>query len=131
MSDNIKNKVNQQIPPCPEFKLFIKYLINRLGTLSCIYCNSQIFEYEEYIKDFKTDIRVVYDDLKWKKIKSNSKVRKAKGESVTNIYKGWVGLITYSGNLSSYSALLSAGEILHVGSTTTFGLGKYSIESYE
>ncbi len=40
---------------------------------------------------------------------------------------GFLGEITYAGNLELFIPFLKAGEILHVGKGTTFGLGKYRI----
>ncbi len=40
---------------------------------------------------------------------------------------GFVGEITFEGNIEPFMPLLKAGEILHVGKGTSFGLGKYEI----
>jgi hypothetical protein len=41
---------------------------------------------------------------------------------------GIVGEITYTGNLEPFIPLLRAGEILHAGKNTSFGLGRYTIK---
>ena len=40
---------------------------------------------------------------------------------------GFVGSITFEGNMREFMPYLLAGEILHVGKGTGFGLGKYKI----
>jgi len=40
---------------------------------------------------------------------------------------GFVGSIRFAGNIRPFMPLLGAGEILHVGRATAFGLGKYEI----
>ena len=40
---------------------------------------------------------------------------------------GLVGEIRYSGNLGPFLPFLKAGEVLHVGKGTSFGLGRYSV----
>ncbi|MDO8785622.1 MAG: CRISPR system precrRNA processing endoribonuclease RAMP protein Cas6 [Syntrophales bacterium] len=40
---------------------------------------------------------------------------------------GFVGSITYEGNMLPFLTPLKAGETLHVGKGTTFGLGKYEM----
>jgi len=40
---------------------------------------------------------------------------------------GFVGDITFDGNVEPFMSLLKAGEVLHVGKGTGFGLGKYRI----
>src|SRR4030067_120282 len=41
---------------------------------------------------------------------------------------GFVGNISFEGNIEPFMQLIKAGEILHVGKGTSFGLGKYRIE---
>jgi len=40
---------------------------------------------------------------------------------------GLIGRLVYSGPISSFRPLIDAGELLHVGKGTSFGLGKYVI----
>jgi len=41
---------------------------------------------------------------------------------------GLVGSITYTGELQPFIPFLRAGELLHVGKSTTFGFGGYSLK---
>ena len=38
---------------------------------------------------------------------------------------GFVGEITFEGDIEPFMPILKAGEVLHVGKGTGFGLGKY------
>jgi CRISPR/Cas system endoribonuclease Cas6 (RAMP superfamily) len=40
---------------------------------------------------------------------------------------GFVGGITFVGNIEPFMQLIKAGEVLHLGKGTGFGLGKYRI----
>lgn len=40
---------------------------------------------------------------------------------------GFLGDITFEGNIEPFMPLIKAGEILHVGKGAGFGLGKYEI----
>jgi len=40
---------------------------------------------------------------------------------------GFVGSVVYQGEISPWLPLIKAGEILHIGKATAFGLGKYVI----
>jgi CRISPR-associated endoribonuclease Cas6 len=47
----------------------------------------------------------------------------------TGMFQGGIkGQVTYSGALAQYIPLLRLGEFIHVGKSTTFGLGKYRLE---
>jgi CRISPR/Cas system endoribonuclease Cas6 (RAMP superfamily) len=41
---------------------------------------------------------------------------------------GFVGDITFEGDIGLFMPLIKAGEILHVGKGTGFGLGMYRID---
>ncbi len=51
----------------------------------------------------------------------------ARQEQKINI-GGFVGGITFEGNLTPFLPLLKAGETMHVGKGATFGLGRYKME---
>ncbi len=40
---------------------------------------------------------------------------------------GFIGDITFEGNSEPFMPLIKAGEVLHVGKGTGFGLGKYEV----
>jgi CRISPR/Cas system endoribonuclease Cas6 (RAMP superfamily) len=40
----------------------------------------------------------------------------------------FVGDIAFEGNIEPFMSLIKAGEVLHVGKGTGFGLGKYKID---
>ena len=43
--------------------------------------------------------------------------------------EGFMGKVTYQGNLRPYLPLLAAGELLHLGKATVFGQGLYQLQS--
>ena len=42
---------------------------------------------------------------------------------------GFVGQVTYAGDLEPFLPLLRLGTLVHIGKGTTFGLGKYEVVS--
>jgi len=40
---------------------------------------------------------------------------------------GFLGKVTFEGDLEPFMPLIKAGEVVHVGKGTSFGLGKYII----
>jgi CRISPR-associated endoribonuclease Cas6 len=110
-----------------EFHILIRNLLRRLSLLSYFHCNIDPSEW-----DFKgmiekaKDIRVKEKNLHWYDWQRYS------GRQETRIKMGgFVGGITFEGNIEPFMPLIRAGEILHVGKGTGFGLGKYGIVTGE
>lgn len=111
----------------PEFDLLIKSLLTRLALLSIVYCDSGAIDFEKHISELHTGVSVKSEQLQWEGTLSHSAGRQRLGHNPLHEYNGHIGTITYSGRIAPWAALLTAGELLHVGSTAVFGLGKYSI----
>lgn len=106
------------------FDIFIRTLLRRISMLSAFHCD------ETWETDFPAlialaqDVAVLSSGLKnanWQRYSSRQK-RKLTME-------GFMGEITYQGNLTPFLPLLAAGELLHVGKATVFGQGQYAIEN--
>jgi CRISPR/Cas system endoribonuclease Cas6 (RAMP superfamily) len=41
---------------------------------------------------------------------------------------GFIGDITFEGDIEPFMSVLKVGEVLHVGKGTGFGLGKYEVK---
>jgi hypothetical protein len=105
----------------PEFERLIRNLALRMTLLANIYCQAPWIDYEQPDSDL-VDVTISNHDLQWANWQHFSGTKK-----LNMNFDGHTGTIKYKGNLSGWSQLLAAGEILHAGSTATFGLGKYSI----
>ena len=42
--------------------------------------------------------------------------------------EGFTGEVVYEGELNQFYPYLKAGEVIHIGKNTAFGLGKYKVE---
>ncbi|TMA55202.1 MAG: CRISPR system precrRNA processing endoribonuclease RAMP protein Cas6, partial [Deltaproteobacteria bacterium] len=71
----------------------------------------------EQIETATSDLRW-YD---WERYSARQDVRMKLG--------GFVGRVTYRGDLQPFLPLLRLGEVVHVGKGTSFGLGKYVLEA--
>lgn len=107
-----------------EFHIFIRNLLRRLALLSYFHCNGEPsnWDFKGIIEKAK-EIQVKKQDLRWydwERYSFRQDTRMKMG--------GFVGEITFEGNIEPFMQIIKAGEILHVGKGTSFGLGKYEIK---
>ncbi|MBE0426417.1 MAG: CRISPR system precrRNA processing endoribonuclease RAMP protein Cas6 [Nitrospirae bacterium] len=106
-----------------EFHILIRNLLRRLSLLYYFHCNGDPSEW-----DFKgmiekaKEVKVKNKDLRWYDWERYS------GRQATRLKMGgFVGSITFEAGIDPFIPLIKAGEVLHVGKGTGFGLGKYRI----
>jgi CRISPR-associated endoribonuclease Cas6 len=106
-----------------DFHILVRNLIRRISLLGYFHCGEQLpdFTVQEVIRHAET-INTVNSNLRWhdwERYSSRQEIKMKLG--------GVVGEIVYRGNIAPFIPYLKAGEILHVGKNTSFGLGKYEI----
>jgi len=107
-----------------EFHILVRNLLRRLSLLYYFHCGGDPsdWDFKGLIKKAE-DVVVVKRDLRWydwERYSSRQNTKMKMG--------GFVGEITFSGDVEQLMPLIKAGEIVHVGKGTSFGLGKYRIE---
>lgn len=110
-----------------EFHMFMRNLLRRLSLIYYFHSNGapSIFDFKGLIEK-AGEVRVVRRDLQWYDWERYS------GRQERKISMGgFVGEIVFEGNLSLFMPFVMAGEILHVGKGTGFGLGRYEVEQSE
>jgi len=105
-----------------DFKLFVTSLFRRISWLSIIHCNKELeFNYKgfiSYANDIKTkEINIKWYD--WERYSSRQDTRMKLG--------GFLGNITFEGDLKEFIPFIKLGEYIHIGKQTSFGLGQYEI----
>jgi CRISPR-associated endoribonuclease Cas6 len=108
-----------------EFHMLIRQLLRRISLLAYFHCGLDTSEWDfkgiiEKAKEVKVSKRTLkwYD---WERYSSRQDTRIKMG--------GFLGEITFEGDIGPFTSLIKAGEVLHVGKGTGFGLGKYKINS--
>jgi CRISPR-associated endoribonuclease Cas6 len=106
-----------------EFHILIRNLLRRLSLLYYFHCNGDSSEWDfKGIIEQSKEIKVKEKNLKWYDWERYS------GRQETRIKMGgFFGEITFEGDINPFMPLIKAGEVLHVGKGTGFGLGKYRI----
>jgi CRISPR-associated endoribonuclease Cas6 len=118
----VRIKYQRQFTSKLDFHIIIRNLLRRLTLLSFFHCSEnpalqykEIIAHAENIRTFSSNLRW-YD---WERYSTRQETRMKLG--------GVVGEITYEGDITAFMPYLKAGEILHIGKGTSFGLGKYQI----
>lgn len=109
----------------PEFAHFIEILLNRLMQLAVLYgdAESTIFEQKGQWIQGTESINVHLPNREF-----SNQTRFSGTQNTKMKFDGILGDILLEGNeLNKWTPLLVMGSWLHVGSTTTFGLGKYTL----
>jgi hypothetical protein len=108
----------------PDFAPLLKRLRDRVNALSCFYCSGPIDMDFVGLAESAAEVRTVHDDLTWAEEKRYSKHR-----DLTHLLKGYMGSVSFEGELGPFMPLLRLGEFLHVGKATAFGQGWFRIEN--
>ncbi len=101
--------------------LIIRNIERRIIVLSHFFCHADNIKLETEISD--DEISISDNRLKpyfWKRYSS----RQNKNIDLS----GFIGKITFHGNIKKYYPLLLIGEKINIGKNTLFGLGEYLIE---
>ena len=105
-----------------EFHMLIRNLLRRISTLSYFHCGSELdIDFKQLIKDaekIETKNRSLsWQD--WERYSNRQETRMKMG--------GFVGGISFQGDLEQFLPFIALGEYIQVGKGTSFGLGKYEI----
>jgi len=106
----------------PEFHVLVRNLLRRLNALAFYHCEfTPGLDYRDLIQRAEAVVTVRADLkwLDWERYSARQQTRMTLG--------GFVGVVTFEGDLAPFLPLLRLGEIVHVGKGTSFGLGKYRV----
>jgi len=105
-----------------DFTLFIINLLRRLSWLSIVHSDEELeFNYKYFIS-CADEIKIKEKNIKWydwERYSSRQDTRMKLG--------GFLGDITFEGDLKEFIPFIKLGEYIHIGKQTSFGLGKYEI----
>ncbi len=103
----------------------MRNLLRRYSLLSQLHCGERLEEdFKGLVQEAKRSLKVVEHQLVWRDYQ-----RYSQRQRQTLKLGGVIGTLTLFGELSPYRFFLKAGEYLHIGKQTTFGLGKYLVVS--
>jgi hypothetical protein len=107
----------------PDFGPIAKRLRDRISALSYFYCGNGLdIDFKAFGKQAEK-IKTVADSTRW--VESS---RYSRRREVTHDLSGFVGEVSFEGELGMFLPYLKLGEYLHVGKNAVFGNGWYRIE---
>lgn len=107
----------------PEFHMLIRTLLRRLSNFAYFHCGTELDLDFRGLITAAEQIETVHSDMRWydwERYSARQDTRMKLG--------GFIGNVTYQGDLQPFLPLLRLGELVHVGKGTSFGLGKYTME---
>ena len=106
-----------------EFHVLIRQLLRRISLLGYFHCGADPSEL-----DFRGIIRKSERvNVKERKLRWYEWERYSARQDTKMKMGGFTGQITFEGEISPFIPLIRAGEVLHAGKGTTFGLGRYRV----
>ncbi len=109
-----------------DFHVFVRNLVRRLSALASYHCDCTLDVDHKGLIRTAEGVSTARAELKWmdwERYSSRQDTRMRLG--------GFLGKVTFEGNLEPFVPSLRLGEVVHVGKGTAFGLGKYSIADGE
>jgi hypothetical protein len=105
------------------FELLVRNLLRRVSLLAAVHGRGRLeLDYRGLIA-LAREVRMSKCALRWHDWERYSNRQQTKMNM-----GGFIGEVDYRGGaLREFLPLIAAGEILHVGSGTSFGLGRYKI----
>jgi hypothetical protein len=108
----------------PEFQLLFRRLLGRLSALARFHGDAPLDLDFRGLIEAAGEVRLVRDQTRWTRWARYSNRQRQRME-----WEGIVGHAVYEGDLAPFWPYLVFGQWTHVGSSTTFGLGRYVVEA--
>lgn len=106
-----------------DFEVVMRNLLRRLSWLAEVHCEEKWdMDWKGLLNRAKERVNTVHSDLRWHDWERYSQ-RQAKKLKMG----GFIGDITFEGDLTEFLPFLKLGEYLHIGKGTVYGLGKYEM----
>jgi len=107
----------------PDFQLFFRRLLGRLSSLARFHGDGPLDVDFRGLIESAGAVRLTRDATQWTRWARYSGRQDRRME-----WEGLVGCVEYDGDLTAFWPYLVFGQWIHVGSGTSFGLGRYCLE---
>ncbi len=107
-----------------DFPSIIRNLIQRISLLSYFHCGEEMDEDLRGMTERAKKITLESSELSWYDWERFPKKQRKKLK-----LGGFIGAARFSGDLDEFLPYLFAGELVHIGKGTSFGLGRYRLKN--
>jgi len=107
----------------PDFQVLFRRLLGRLSSLATFHDGGPLDVDFRGLIEAAGAVRLARDETRWTRWARYSARQDRRME-----WEGLIGTVVYEGDLAAFWPYLVFGQWTHVGSGTTFGLGRYVIE---
>lgn len=115
-------KAEGEVVTVPQFHHLLKRLRDRVNALSYFYCSAVLEMDFKALGQQAEQVQAVAVRSRW--IDRSRRTRKGGQQDLS----GFVGEVTYRGEIEPFLSLLLLGEYIHVGKNAAFGNGWYRLE---
>ncbi len=115
-------KADGRLVERPEFHHVIKRLRDRINALAHFYCDDTLDVNFKAFGERAEVVRTVTCKVRWE-----DRDRRSWKTGLSHDMGGFVGEVTYEGNLQEFLPLLILGQYTHVGKYAVWGNGRYEI----
>jgi CRISPR-associated endoribonuclease Cas6 len=106
-----------------DFETLMRNLLRRQSWLAEVHCEAKWdLDWKELLNRAKERVKTVRSDLQW-----HDWERYSQRQSTKLKMGGFLGDITFEGDLAEFLPVIKLGEYLHVGKGTVYGMGKYEM----
>ena len=115
-------KAEGEVVAVPQFHQLIKRLRDRVNALASFYCGGALdLDFKALGQQAET-VQIVQVNSQW--VDRSRRTRKGFAQDLS----GFVGEVTYRGDIEPFLPLLLLGEYVHVGKNAAFGNGWYQLK---
>jgi len=105
-----------------EFSTVVRNLLRRVALIGAFHCDVTLdIDFKNWIQKAE-QIRTKRMNLRW-----FDWTRRSSRQKCTMQLGGLLGEVTYAGEIAPFLPLLALGEVVHLGKSATFGLGRYRL----
>jgi hypothetical protein len=110
-----------------DFEIVMRNLLRRLSWLAAVHCEETWdMDWKKLLERAKARVRTAHSRLRW-----HDWERYSQRQATKLKMGGFLGEITFEGDLAPFVPFLTLGEFLHIGKGTVYGLGKYELRYEE